>query len=139
MSESTSLWVAGEPKPQPRVKAYSRGGLTRVYTPATAQAWKQQIIASCAEKGIIGLKINSPVSLRLVFFLPRPKSGKKNQQYTIKPDIDNLVKAAMDALTVAEVWRDDCLIVKLVADKRYEGDGTPPGCLIEIGYDAAAI
>ena len=60
--------------------------------------------------------------LGLQFAMPRPASHTTSRgamtksapaAHICKPDIDNLAKAVMDALTDAGAWRDDCQIVEL--------------------------
>ncbi len=53
-------------------------------------------------------------------------------QHAKKPDIDNLVKAVMDAMTFAGVWRDDSLVWNVHATKIYAGKF--PGVLIALNY-----
>jgi hypothetical protein len=38
-----SIFVHGEPKGQPRPRAFARGGMVRMYDPATAEGWKSAI------------------------------------------------------------------------------------------------
>jgi len=40
-----SFQVAGEPKPQPRPRAYRRGAHASVYNPDSADAWKAAVAA----------------------------------------------------------------------------------------------
>ena len=39
-----TLVIHGKPAPQPRVRAYRRGDHAGVYTPSTADAWKEQVM-----------------------------------------------------------------------------------------------
>lgn len=123
------LWVDGIPKPQPRVKAYQRGARVGVYTPSTADDWKAQIITKAAEKKAF---FEGPVRLTVQFYLPRPKARRKDYYCMTKPDIDNLLKAVMDALTQARVWRDDGQVAAVVASKRYESENREIGAVIKV-------
>lgn len=58
------------------------------------------------------------------FYLPRPRTVRRNRP-TVKPDLDKLVRAIGDALTDANVWADDSLLVSLHAAKYYAGDDGP--------------
>lgn len=73
------------------------------------------------------LIINSPVSIKLLFFMPIPKSLSKKKQdilhcqclpHTKKPDIDNLVKFYMDCLN-GVVYYDDSYVYSISAKKNY--------------------
>lgn len=89
-----------------------------------------------AMKDVIGLSANSQGAklmtsatvAHFVFILPRPKSvSKKVEHHIVKPDLDNLVKAAKDSLN-SVCWVDDALICELYASKEY---GNKPGILIQ--------
>jgi len=49
-----------------------------------------------------------------------------------KPDLDNLAKAVLDAMTVGGWWGDDCQITDLRVRKEWAGVGQLAGCGIEI-------
>lgn len=80
--------------------------------------------------------LDEPVKVVYTFFLPRPKQPKWGQYPASKPDLDKLVRAVNDGLTDAGVWRDDSLVVELVARKvwtKHDEKGEPePGCFIAI-------
>lgn len=60
-----------------------------------------------------------PVSLRLVFLLPRPKAiGKKDPPHTKRPDIDKLLRATLDALK-SICYADDSQVTDVSMIKRY--------------------
>lgn len=120
----------GTPKPQPRVKAFSRGGHAGVYTPTTAQGWKEIVMQEAAS--LAGQQIEGPIALGISFILPRPKAHKKETFVATKPDLDNLLKATMDALTDRVVWRDDAQIAEVHVSKAYESTDALPGAVIEI-------
>ena len=77
-----------------------------------------------------------PVRIDLTFTFPRPKyhygtgrnAGKLKPTaptfVTTKPDLDKLIRAVFDALTVASIWRDDSQVVVEQSTKIY---GDEPG------------
>lgn len=141
-TDSIRFFVTGEPKGQPRARAFARGGIVRMYDPGTAEGWKGQIAE--ASKEFKGANIDMPIHMSLDFLLPRPKShyrtGKNAHQmrpdapqwFTGKPDVDNYAKAVMDALTQIGVWRDDALVVSLSVTKSYKGPDSQSGCSVLI-------
>lgn len=91
--------VIGPPKPQTR----PRIGRKLTYDPS--QKYKRDF----------GLQIlvqrpriieSGPIGVNLIFYMPRPQSLKKStQRHIVKPDLDNLIKAALDALNFAKYTR----------------------------------
>jgi len=111
-----SLFVKGIPKAQPRPRMTASG---QVFNPHGADAWKEEIMAaflSCRRSAI-----TEPVHLSANFFLPKPKAMKEVEgmriPYAKKPDLDNLLKAVMDAMTAVCVWHDDALVFAVDASK----------------------
>ena len=152
MIEPISFFVSGEPKGQPRPRAFARnmgGGkfVARVFDSGTAEAWKGCIAAAAAQHKPAE-PIAGPVRLRLCFYLARPNghytAGKIERglrataphYHTGKPDADNLAKAVMDALTQCGwFWGDDAQVSVLTAAKLYADSGT--GAQVEIKEVAA--
>jgi crossover junction endodeoxyribonuclease RusA len=134
-----AFFVHGEPKGQPRPRAFARGGRARVYDPGTAEGWKGQV-ALAAQPFIPEEPVNSPAAIHLRFRLPRPRShfGKSGLKagapgfHASKPDVDNLAKAVIDALVAVGFLRDDCLVYLLAITKRYADSG--PGCDVRIAW-----
>lgn len=133
--------VHGIPMPQPRPRAFARKfGDTwqaRVFNPGTAEGWKSQI-AQAAKDLRPAQPIGGAVRLNICFLMPRPKSQFKANgvlrpdaptMHAKKPDIDNLAKAVMDALTVLGFWTDDGQVCALGLEKRMSSE---PGARIEI-------
>lgn len=117
--------VIGIPKAQPRAKACIRGLHASVYDPGTANDWKTSVKVAAAQAWN-KLQFTAPVSLSIEFRIPRPKSHfrasgdlKPNAPVWAgrKPDLDNLEKAIMDALTDLGVWSDDALVVSKATRK----------------------
>lgn len=142
MSNNTSIqfFVSGEPKGQPRPRAFARrmGNkfVARVYDVGTAEQWKSQI-ALAAKPFIPTEPITGAVALRILFHLPRPKAHSRSNGelkptaptwHVGKPDLDNFAKAVMDALTQIGVWLDDSQVASLTLLKQYGR----AGALVEI-------
>lgn len=118
------VFIEGQPKGQPRPRAFARGGVARVYDPGTAEGWKSAIALGLRdarpEAPLVG-----PVRVYATFYMPRPKRlmRKSDSDHTIphvaKPDIDNLLKAVFDACTQLGVWEDDAQVVDLSTTKAY--------------------
>lgn len=114
-----SVFIEGEPKAQPRPRAFARkmGNLIRagVYDAGTADGWKSCVMRAMAK--FANREISGPVRIDLTFFMPRPKYmlTKKFPDHEVwhtkKPDRDNLEKAVLDALKDIKVLGDDCLVV----------------------------
>lgn len=139
-----TAFVHGEPKAQPRPKAFARNGRAGIYDPGTAEGWKGAIAA--ALHGHAGKLVVDPLRVDLAFFFPRPKghfgTGKNAARlkpsaptwHTKKPDLDNLEKAVFDALSEKSgigLWKDDTQVVRARPEKHY-ADNSPPGMQIDI-------
>jgi Holliday junction resolvase RusA-like endonuclease len=136
--------VIGEPKGQPRARAFARKfgnkHSARMYDPGTADGWKQAVaLASMPHRQ--REPITGPIIVSVTFFMPRPKSlcRKKDPDgvipHTAKPDVDNLIKALFDALTDAGMWRDDAQVYETSVRKYYHGKGGVACCHVEIEFE----
>jgi len=141
--------VTGEPKGQPRPRAFARkmGAIhvARFYDSDAADEWKRavQIVvldASIVHKWPLTL---GPVAISMCFSLPRPKShfGAKGLKasapvhHSGKPDADNLAKLVMDQITKSgKVWRDDSQVVSLRVEKLW-ASGNESGCSVLIAEE----
>ena len=127
------LFVKGIPKAQPRPRMTANG---HVFNPSTADAWKDEVKAAflMRRREII----TEPVYLKVCFYLPMPKGMKKSEDACIrhahKPDLDNLLKAVMDALTSVSIWKDDALVFKIDSEKWYSPAKTGAQIIVETGF-----
>jgi Holliday junction resolvase RusA-like endonuclease len=132
MSELT-FTVRGLPVPQGNLRAFVHGGVARISSksPGPLAAWRHAI-AAAAQPVAPPTLWEGPLSVRLEFKLPQPKSksgfvGRGKERHAVlvwpdtRPDLDKLVRSAFDALTNV-VWKDDSQVVELEAKKEY---GTP--------------
>lgn len=119
--------VDGLPVTQGSMRAFVRNGRP-ILTSDSGQKLKdwRTSIAYAAQVARDGAFADSgvPVSVALGFRLPRPKSAPKSVLYpTKKPDLDKLIRAALDALTMV-VFKDDSQVVTLETTKRF-AEGAP--------------
>ena len=125
------IFIKGTPKAQPRAKATTWGGKTRMYTPGSAKDWKECIKADLHP--FWNMKLSGPIKICLIFTLPRPKRLMRKKDpfhripHTSKPDIDNLEKAVFDAITDCGVWVDDSNVYSSNVHKYYSGKQEFPG------------
>lgn len=117
-------------KGRPRVS--SRGGYSRMYTPKkTAQfetLFRRQVEKIMKDNDWQMLLDDEPLRVNVCFYFPVPQSisNKKKRElvdkYHIKkPDLDNAIKAVLDACN-GIVFPDDSQISVLVSSKRYIHD-----------------
>lgn len=120
--------VSADPvaKARPRV---NRNG--RVWTPKKSKDFEGAVCRSAIEAHP-GPELNGPLCLmvRLVKKRPKAMSASKHGAGLVaaitKPDIDNYLKAVMDGVTKAGLWKDDAQVVSVSAAKYYaEIDGEP--------------
>jgi len=133
------FYVRGTPKGQPRPRAAMnrKTGRAFVHTAGTAEAWKASIISE-GEQFRPDEPLDSPLRVRVVFFMPRPKAlcRKKDPNKPIlcpkKPDRDNLDKAVLDALTDDGWFKDDSIVCLGGVEKFYHAKNRSPGAWIII-------
>ena len=82
-------------------------------------AWRAEAVR-CASGAVhdssCDFPLDGPIWVRLTFHLQVPK--RRRDAWPIKrPDVDKLTRAALDALTIAGVWRDDSQVAWLSARK----------------------
>lgn len=132
--------VHGDPKAQPRARAFARNGMVRMYDPGTAESWKG-CVALAAMDHVPPAPNSGPLMLTLAFLFKRPKAHYKASGllkdsaplwHEKKPDIDNLAKAVMDAATTLGLWHDDKQVATLSTLKRYVVGDERPGCNVTI-------
>ena len=107
------------PKARPRV---TRSG--HAYTPDKTAIY-EKLLASSWNGGIVEGKY---LMASMRFGLPIPKSWSKSRRslsdgkpHTSKPDLDNLEKAALDALN-GIAYADDAVVATIIAEKVYALD-----------------
>lgn len=133
MTQPISFFVPGEPKAQPRPKAFARKfgdkWMARVYTPGSAESWKSAI-AVAVQPFLPALPYIGAFKLEQVYYFARPKCHYKGKDanrlrddaptlHTCAPDGENLQKALQDALTQVGFWKDDALVAKWSGGKFY--------------------
>lgn len=122
-----TVFVPGAPAPQGSKRHVGRGIL--IESSKNVGPWRERV-ALAAHSNAAGL-LDPPVSVRLDFIMPRPKSAPKTKTLAAvkRPDIDKLARAILDALT--DVWlRDDSHVVELCATKRLALVDEQPGVTI---------
>jgi len=128
------VFVAGVPQPQGSARAFVRGRRA-IVTTANPQlhGWRELVThgvhaALPAEWRLL----EGPVTVTLVFALPKPPSVPKRRTVpTTRPDVDKLARAVLDALT-GLVFHDDAQVVLLTAMKTYAAD-VPCGVTVIVG------
>jgi Holliday junction resolvase RusA-like endonuclease len=130
------ITVYGNPVPQGRPRFARVGKFVRTYDPKESVAWKDsvklQAISILRDNYPEWQLIKGAISLNCQFALMRPPSVsvKKRPLPTVKPDLDNLLKAVKDALK-GIVWVDDSQVTTVTANKIYSEQ---PGVVIRVEY-----
>lgn len=124
--------IAGPPVAMGRPRM-TRGG--RAYTPAKSREYMnmaiEQIKTDWANKPPLA---DQPLKLCVQFIHKRPARIKVPGRVlkTTKPDIDNLIKMVMDAISKAGVWVDDNLIVEIQCTDYYANSYETPHTMYSI-------
>jgi len=130
--------IPGIPVTKGRARHTNRGF---AYTPAKTREAENDFISLARQ--YLPEKINSehPVQLDLRFFFRIPSSYPKWKQYimsgdcwqhTTTPDLDNVTKLVMDAMTKLGFWKDDRYVNAVTAGKFYSPN---PRTEVQVTYD----
>ena len=119
MSDRIAFTVLGTPCPQGSMKAFidKAGNANMTSDNAKMKPWRQQVGWSALEaRAKDGMHepwgSDVPVRLTAFFVLARPKTCPKRRIYpTVKPDLDKLKRAVMDALK-GVIYKDDAQVVE---------------------------
>ena len=116
--------VPGRPVGKGRPRFDRRG---HAYTPEGTRVYEAMIARACKAAGV--QVRDGPVLVRVSVFWPIPASWSKAQHEravkgllwpTTRPDLDNIVKAALDGMTLSGVcWKDDSQCVAIESWKHY--------------------
>lgn len=117
-----NITIPGDPIPKARARIVVQNGRARAYTPARTVK-RERDIALLAKASMRGGRIFiGPVEVMLTFFFKRPKIHAKLKHppvwHTNRSDLDNLAKAALDAMN-AIVYLDDKQICCMSISKQY--------------------
>ena len=133
MSQLINMTIPGEPKPwQVWVR---RSAPTPGYL--EFKAYQATIQAKCLEAWGTKPLIETAVEIHLVFIRSYPKNLPKKEAsrerrlreaLVRKPDLDNMVKAAIDGVK-GTVLKDDTVVVRVTAEKRF---GPEPMTMITV-------
>ena len=127
MTGSVYFVVSGKPVGKGRPRASTRGGFVRMYTDAKTLDYEAAIASEAAAAMGDAQPFDTPMQLQVSCYYQIPKSWPNRIKQEaidgdvfpkVKPDLDNVVKAVLDALNDV-VYLDDAQVVNLVATKRY--------------------
>lgn len=120
--------VAGKPTPQGSKRGFvtKYGKVAMVEQAGVAlKDWRNTITATATQQRI---KQNweaftdGPVGVVLVFGMKKPLKPKYSTP-AVRPDIDKLTRAVLDALTDSHIWKDDSQVIDLKVEKTYGEPG----------------
>jgi Holliday junction resolvase RusA-like endonuclease len=133
-SRQITLEVPGEPIPQGsgRPIRAGNGRLHVIADNSRLQPWRDAVTWH-ARQALAGRRPleHGAVAVELAFTFARPRRhfGRRGLRlsaptsHTVRPDLDKLVRAVLDALVGAGVIRDDAQVAELHATKRYGEPG----------------
>ena len=115
----------------PMPKARPRFANGHAYTPKTTRGYEEAITAAALE-AMSGSQMAEGcwVEVELEFYVPIPRSWSRMRKkcmagkyHTQKPDLDNYVKAVLDACQ-GVIYKDDALVSRVDADKAWAEEGS---------------
>ena len=137
-----SFVVPGQPVPKPRPRFARTPTGVRTFSPPKISAYESKV-------GILAGRLNAtgylapkgtPVRVDIVAVFKRPQRLQRRADpdgliaMTARPDIDNIQKAILDALTRApgNIWVDDDQVQVVRAEKFYAEKGGEPRVEVRI-------
>ena len=111
LSNTWRIVVYGSPAPQGS-KRYVGNGIM-IESSKHVKPWRQDVVEA-AKRQFSGLALDAPLSVGMVFTLPKPLSAPRRKRTwpMRKPDVSKLARSTEDALTTAGVWVDDSRVVE---------------------------
>lgn len=129
-----AVTVLGVPVSQGSMKSYGPRRLVHS-NDAKLRPWRQDVASNVREEMLaLGLDpFEGPVEVRATFTMPRPKSAPKRRWAPeVKPDLDKLLRALLDACKAGGAYGDDAQVITVAVSKVYPHDGAVPGVTFTI-------
>lgn len=139
---SLAFFVPGVPSAQGSKRSVGNGRMVDMNK--NLQPWRDSITWAARDAaqsqwwdGTSGPLFAGPMQVTLAATYARPKSHYRTGRNadvlrddapywkTSAPDADKIARAALDAITASELWRDDAQVVALTVSKNYTDLGTP--------------
>jgi crossover junction endodeoxyribonuclease RusA len=139
--------VYGAPVPQGSTRALVTKGGRAIVTNSNSNRlalWRNDVVAAAVKAIGDAPPIDVPVGVVVWFFMPRPKSHYRTgaNAHVLRdnapalpakmPDLDKLIRAILDALTVSGAIADDALVCSIHASKEYADGAMCPGVRIGV-------
>ena len=127
MTFAMTFTLEGTPTGKGRPKFARRGKFVSTYTPLKTKNYEDRIREVAREAMGSSEPLDTPISACFYITMPVPASYSKKAKTacllgvtrpTKKPDVDNIIKAFLDAMN-GIVYLDDCQVVDLHAKKIY--------------------
>lgn len=133
-SQPTEFFVPGIPAPQGS-KRHVGGGIM-IEASKRVKPWRDTITTVARLKAKASRRqplIDGPVTLNLEFIMPRTRKMAPLAPLTMtqRPDLDKLIRAALDGLT-GPIFNDDAQVTHIHATKRRAQPDEPTGLHITI-------
>jgi len=142
---SFKVEVLGKPEPQGSKRAFLIRNTQRIVLVdqkgAELKAWRSRIAEAFAPLMDGNEPFRGPITLRIEFIFSRPRGhwGKRGllpsapTYKTTKPDIDKLVRGALDAMK-GVVYVDDAQVVGIATTKGW-AENSPEKTIIEVSWN----
>jgi Holliday junction resolvase RusA-like endonuclease len=129
-----TITAVGLPQPQGSKVSDKRGNMREAVTGLAL--WRQTLMAEAAAVRP-AQPLDGPLALVVTFRLRRPASQTRAQRAVRwawrKPDLDKLVRAVGDVLTLSKCVADDARVCDLRAIKLYAEPDELEGCTVAVG------
>jgi len=128
-----SFFVAGIPQQQGSTRAFVvKGRAVTTSANKNLRPWRTAV-SQAMQENVTELH-EGAWSVSMEFIMPRTKVlGKKRKPYTKTPDLDKLTRSVLDSGT-GIIWRDDALVTRISAKKRYAELGEQTGLRFKAAF-----
>lgn len=92
------------------------------YTPETTRAYENALAVLVREQFTME-PFTGPLAVSITFYMPTKDKKRWVGSHTMRPDLDNLCKAVVDALN-GIVWQDDAIITRMIIEKTWARTGS---------------
>ena len=138
MNRIRTVGIPGIPVAKARPRVTKTG---RAYTPEKTRQWERMAAQAIRLGWGSTPMIDRAIMITVIAVYPRPKRKPRDVTADVwqeggriwrpcRPDLDNVIKAALDAAQLAGVLKDDGLVVELHAVKVWAAIGEKPSVIL---------